>query len=127
MCSQEERGEISSSSAGVASPPVPRPANRRGPRGLDARQIVLLLIHPSELKHLQPSWPVSCGFTQKCSLDGCVVADGWSALKRVNRCDHHPPTHLGYIAAATHVTATHNVSVFLFLPPTISAGSGHLG
>ena len=43
MCSEEER-EVRSASQVLPSPPVPRPANRRAPRGLDARQIVLLLI-----------------------------------------------------------------------------------
>ena len=45
MCSEEER-EVRSAASQVlpTSPPVPRPANRRAPRGLDARQIVLLLI-----------------------------------------------------------------------------------
>ena len=66
----------------------------------------------------------------KWSLDGCVAGDGWSALKRVNRCDHNPPTHLAYTPApppATHESATHNISVFLFLHPTIWDVSGHLG
>ena len=47
------------SAVGVAqSPPVPRPpvprppANRRGPRGLDPRQIVLLLIETLALQDL---------------------------------------------------------------------------
>ena len=47
MCSEEER-EVRSASQVLPSPPVPRPANRRAPRGLDARQIVLLLILPSD-------------------------------------------------------------------------------
>ena len=42
------------SAVGVAqSPPVPRPpANRRGPRGLDPRQIVLLLVETLALQDL---------------------------------------------------------------------------
>ena len=48
-CALEERGDEVTNIAGVAGcPPVPRPANRRAPRGLDARQIVLLLILPSD-------------------------------------------------------------------------------
>ena len=70
------RGEISSSSAGVASPPVPRPANRRGPRGLDARQIVPLLILPSEHKHPQPPRHVSYVGSPKV-VSGWMCGRGW--------------------------------------------------
>ena len=70
------RGEISSSSAGVASPPVPRPANRRGLRGLDARQIVLLLILPSEHKHPQPPRHVSYVGSPKV-VSGWMCGRGW--------------------------------------------------
>ena len=82
------RREVRSASQVLPSPPVPRPANRRAPRGLDARQIVLLLILPSDTSSVRTL--LTC-FIWVCpkALLGWMCGGGWSALKRVNRCDHH--------------------------------------